>query len=154
MAKPWIHSLQDVKKWGGLPTDYLPIHNFMDSSKAHIADVRHRALFHSSFGCFIAELVFGTNITNSDGKLVSVRDIAEGHVISDLHFIPTVQDYLKHMTIEPWMSGAPRETKTFKFDEEQKPPVSATRAINENAILQAQLCELKGKFDKHCELKD
>ncbi len=32
-------------------------------------------------GIFLCEQVFGANITNSDGKKVSVRDIGEQHVV-------------------------------------------------------------------------
>ena len=110
MAKPWIHSLNSVKKWGGKPEDYLDIHDMMDSSKAHIADMRHRLIFHSSFGIFIMEEIFGTYITNSDGKKVQVRDIAEQHVLEDIGYIPTLQDYIEKMPIEPWMTGQ-RKTK-------------------------------------------
>lgn len=103
--KPYIHARIAAKRWGGVPEDYLPIHDFMDSSKACLADVRHRALLHSTFGCFIVEQVFGHNIVNSDGKSVSVRDIAENHVLEDLGKIPTVEQWLGGMKIEPWMSG-------------------------------------------------
>ena len=74
MSKPWIHAKSSAKKHGGTAEDYMEIHNFMDSSKAAHADVRHRAVLHSAFGIFIAEQIFGYNLTNSDGKEVSVRD--------------------------------------------------------------------------------
>ncbi|MHA2135830.1 MAG: DUF6915 family protein [Candidatus Thorarchaeota archaeon] len=111
MAKPYIHSLNSVKKWGGVPEDYLPIHDMMDSSKAHIADMRHRMVFHSSFGIFIMEEMFGTFIVNSDDKKVQVRDIAEQHVLEDLGYIPTLQDYVAKLPIEPWMTGVRRSKK-------------------------------------------
>lgn len=108
MAKPLIHAKHDVKHWGGSVEDYLPIHDFMDSSKAHVADSRHRAILHTSFGCYIAERVFGTFITNTSGKQVSVRDIAENHILLDFkgRFIPTVQDYVEHMEMKDWMVNA------------------------------------------------
>ena len=105
MSKPLIHAMNSVKKWGGTPEDYLPIHDTMDSSKAHIADMRHRVVFHSSFGIYLTERIHGTYITNSDGKPVSVRDVAEQHVLEDLGFIPTLQDYMEDMKIKPWMTG-------------------------------------------------
>ncbi len=42
-------------------------------------------------GIFLGEQVFGANITNSDGKKVSVRDIGEQHVVEYYRgkFIPT-----------------------------------------------------------------
>lgn len=108
--KPYQHAKGSVRKWGGKPEDYMPIHDFIDSSKAHVPDMRHRAILHSSFGIFITERVFGTNITNSEGKLVSVRDIAEWHIIEDMGRIPTVQDYLEGMPFYPWLGGS-KKTK-------------------------------------------
>lgn len=106
--KPYLHGLVSVKKWKGKPEDYQKIHDFIDSSKAHFPDMRHRAILHSSFGIYICEQVFGTNITNSDDRLVSVRDIAEQHIIDDMGRIPTVQDYLTHMKMYEWLGGPPR----------------------------------------------
>ena len=110
--KPHIHSKNSVRNHGGLAADYQAIHDFIDSSKAAVPDVSHRAVLHSVFGIFIVEKVFGVTITNSDGRVVSVRDIAEEHVIEDLGRIPTLQDYLEHMDLVPWMGGA-RVTKRF-----------------------------------------
>ena len=104
--KPLLHANISVKAHGGHVDDYLPIHNFIDSSKACMPDMRHRAILHSSFGCYLAEQVFGTYITNSDGKRVSTRDIAEEHIIQDLGFIPTVEKYLNNMTLQDWMGGS------------------------------------------------
>ena len=49
MAKPHIHALSSVRSFGGLEEDYLPIHEFLDSSKAIVADNRHRAFTHNSW---------------------------------------------------------------------------------------------------------
>jgi hypothetical protein len=107
--KPLLHANLSVKAHGGHVDDYLPIHNFIDSSKSAHPDVRHRAILHSAFGCYLVEQVFGTYITLKDsGKRVSTRDIAEEHIIQDLGFIPTVERYLNCMSIEPWMSGTER----------------------------------------------
>jgi hypothetical protein len=106
--KPYQHAKITVKSFGGIPEDYMEIHDFLDSSKAHFPDMRHRALLHSSFGIFLCERVFGTNITNSDNRLVSVRDIAEKHVIEDMGTIPTVQDYLQHLPMLDWLGGPSR----------------------------------------------
>lgn len=115
--KPYLHAKASVKKFGGVPEDYLKIHDFLDSSKAHFPDMRHRALLHSSFGIYLAETVFGHNITNSDGKLVSVRDVAEHHVIEDMGRIPTVQDYLVGMPYYDWLGGKPQTKTKMTFDE-------------------------------------
>lgn len=115
--KPYIHAKSSARKYGGVPEDYLPIHDFMDSSKAHIADVRHRAIFHSTFGCFIVEQVFGTILKNSEGREYSVRDVAEDHIIEDLGRIPTVYEYFKDMPVQDWMGGPSKKFKrVLEFD--------------------------------------
>ncbi len=104
--KSYLHARVHCKKYGGVPDDYVDIDDFIDSSKAAVADVRHRAILHSAFGCFIVERVFGRTRVNSDGKTYSPRDIAEDHIIQDLGFLPTMEHYLNNMEIQPWMSGS------------------------------------------------
>lgn len=101
------HAKSSVHKWGGKVDDYFPIHDFLDSTKSAMPDVRHRALLHNSFGIFLVEKVFGHFITNSDGRDVPVREVAERHVIEDLGFIPTPQDWLKCISLNavPWAGG-------------------------------------------------
>lgn len=113
--KPYLHALVSVKKWGGTPEEYLPTHDFLDSSKQSFPDMRHRAILHSSFGIYIAERIFGHNITLSTGKLVSVRDIAEQHVIDDMGFIPTLDDYLKGMPFYDWLGGKAKQKTTTRI---------------------------------------
>lgn len=113
--KPYIHARSSAKKYGGEPEDYIAIHDFMDSTKSAVADVRHRCVLHSAFGCFIVEQMFGTNITNSHGKLVSVRDIAEDHIIEDLGFIPTLEKWLENMPIDKWMGGPSKKSTHYSF---------------------------------------
>lgn len=115
--KAHIHSKNSVKRWGGDESCYQKIHEFIDSSKAHVADIRHRALLHSSFGIYLVDQVFGhmevldgqiikrPYIINKDKEKVSVKDIAEHHIIEDLGRIPSVQDYLDNMKKQMWMSG-------------------------------------------------
>lgn len=112
MAKPWIHARNSAKRYGGKPEDYMEIHEFMDSSKAALADVRHRAVLHSAFGVFVVERVFGSVRTNSDGKTYSVRDIAEDHVMEDLKFIPTLEQWMSGLQIQGWMSGTHNQGKS------------------------------------------
>jgi hypothetical protein len=110
MSKPWIHAMASAKKFGGVPEDYIEIHNLMDSSKGCIGDNRHRGLTHNSW--FISadgplERIFGVVIKNSDGRQVSVRDVGEQHILEDfgMRFIPTAQDYLQEMEMAPWMNN-------------------------------------------------
>lgn len=117
--KPFQHAKNSAKKYGGIPEDYQNIHDFFDSSKQALPDIRHRAVLHSAFGIFVLERVFGTTITNSEGKKVCVRDIGEDHVLEDLGFIPTLERWLKNTPIETWMSGTRRKqvhSKRIMFD--------------------------------------
>lgn len=107
--KPYIHAQNSAKKFGGSPDDYLKIHDWFDQTKAHFPDMRHRAILHSSFGIYLCEQFFGTFIKNCHKKKVQVRDIAEFHVIEDLGYIPTLQDYLTGMPFYEWLGGKPRK---------------------------------------------
>lgn len=113
--KPYLHANVSAKKFGGKPEDYIAIHEFMDSSKSNVADVRHRAMLHSAWGIYVVAHVFGDMITNSDMKRVSVRDIAEEHVLEDLGFIPSMQDWIEKMPIEGWMSGTRKRRQAISF---------------------------------------
>ena len=114
--KPHIHARNSAKKHGGKPADYQAIHDEMDSSKAAHASMRHRIVFHSAFGIYLVERIFGTLITNSDGAKVSVRDIAEDHVLEDLGTIPSLDDWLDHMELAQWMGGPVRKHRFVKVD--------------------------------------
>jgi len=105
MSKPWIHAKSPARRWGGTPDDYIAIHEKIDSTKMAHAEMTHRAVFHSAFGIYLIEELFGRIVTNSDGREVFVRDIAEQHVIEDLGFIPSLSDWLKEMPSKPWMAG-------------------------------------------------
>lgn len=113
--KPYLHSLASVKTFGGRPEDYQAIHDWFDQVKSAVPDMRHRAILHSSFGIYICEQVFGINIENSDGRLVSVRDIGEHHVIQDLGTIPTVSDYLDHLPMLDWLGGPKRKLTKYSM---------------------------------------
>jgi hypothetical protein len=106
VSKALVHARSSARKYGGKAEDYIDIHEKMDSTKSAHAEVSHRCVFHSAFGIFIIEDIFGRTITNSDGKEVFVRDIAEQHVLEDLGFIPSLSDWLREMPAQPWMAGA------------------------------------------------
>jgi len=108
-VKPYIHGRNSARKHGGKPSDYQDIHDFIDSTKVAIPDVRHRAVLHNAFGCFLVERVFGTTRVNSDGREYSPRDIAEEHIIEDLGFIPTLEKCLDKLPLATWFGGAKRK---------------------------------------------
>ena len=120
MSKPHIHARSSAKKFGGKWEDYFPVHHFMDSSKGAFCDNRHRALTHNSWfimqvlprvrfpnsGPMTPDFRFPT-IVNSDGTHISVREIAEIHILEDfrMKFIPTVADYLSDLDMQPWYNN-------------------------------------------------
>lgn len=106
--KPLIHSRLSSRKYGGTPEEYMKYHNWMDQTKGYLADVRHRAILHSAFGCMLIEQVFGDTFINSEGKEISTRDIAEDHILEDLGQIPTLEKWLSKLPLESWM-GKPNE---------------------------------------------
>lgn len=57
----------------------------------------------------------GTSILNSDGNAVSVRDIAEQHIIQDMGQIPSVSMYLDGMPFYDWLGHGRKAIKKIIF---------------------------------------
>ena len=114
---PFHHALSSVRKFGGKPEDYQAIHDWFDESKMFFADFRHRALRHHAEGIFMAERIFGTTITNADGKAVPVRYVGEQHVREDLGRIPSVQDWFSKIEGERWMRPKPHDVDPDIYEE-------------------------------------
>lgn len=106
MAAAITHAHSSVRRWGGVVEDYLPIHNWFDATKELVGDFRHRALRHHATGVVECEQRFGMEITLSTGRKIPTRWIAERHLIEDFGRIPTVQDWLRCIKPEPWMTAA------------------------------------------------
>lgn len=128
MANPYHHAVSSAKKWGGEPEDYLEIHSWFDASKENWADFRHRALRHHSQGIFECERQFGHAIRISGkrplrlferfvsfvsgkkiktGRKIPVRWIGEQHVKEDCGYIPSMQDWFRHIQPKRWMGQPP-----------------------------------------------
>lgn len=110
--KPLEHAKRSEKRYGGKWEDYISVHNFLDSSKEVEPTIKHRMMYHHTTGIFLCEKIFGVAIVNSDDKLVSVRSIAEEHILEDLGFIPTIQDWYKLVNITEVMQMRPKPSKT------------------------------------------
>lgn len=118
LAHPIQHAENSVRRWGGQVSDYTALHEWFDESKGHYADVRHRALRHHSEGIFLCERIFGRTVKNSDGKEVPVRYLGEQHIREDLGRIPSVQDWLECIQLQPWMRGMRlQEVSSVKVEE-------------------------------------
>jgi hypothetical protein len=107
-----MHAVSAARKWGGTPELYLPIEEFLDSSKMVIGDVRHRALYHNTTGVWLCQRIFGVTLAvpreHGPDKQIPVRLIAERHILEDLGFLPSPKDYIDDMPLKKWMSGSVR----------------------------------------------
>jgi hypothetical protein len=115
MAHPYQHAKSSVKKWGGIPTDYIHIHEWFDATKAWIGHSKHRMFRHHSEGIFECEKIFGMSFVNSDGKTVYTRYVAEQHVKEDCNnYIPSAKEWVTMIA-----SGKPEKwaIKTLKIED-------------------------------------
>jgi hypothetical protein len=104
---PYKHAESSAKKWGGIPDDYIHIHNWFDETKQYTGDWTHRALRHHSAGIEWAIERFGhrVSLNGYHDKCIPTKLIAEQHIIEDCGYIPTPQDWLKVLFKNPddWM---------------------------------------------------
>ena len=104
---PSVQARWSAGQFGGDPVDYLPIHTFLEGSRLHLSDARHRVLLHTTLGVQTVEEVFGLEL-----NAVPTRLIVEAHIRADLGFVPTVEEALGSLPLEPWMfRGAQALTK-------------------------------------------
>lgn len=148
MSHPLVHARNSVRKFGGKPEDYLAIHHWFDQSKELLADMRHRALRHHSAGIYECERVFGESFVNSDSKTVYTRYVGEQHVIEDLGFIPTLEDWFENMVLQEWMMARDKRViqRAKEFPRSLKEMEELERLKRENFILSNAL-KLAGKSD-------
>lgn len=159
MAHPLTHAQSSARRYGGVPEDYLPIHDLMDSSKAAFPDNRHRALTHNSWFFFIVERIFGHEIELTCDKCAGTgfdagrgvgcsacmdeptpgkrgtaktRYICEQHVLEDFggKYIPTPADYIEGMEFQPWMNNGIEGAPTSHRRLAQKGEITRRRAIS------------------------
>ena len=120
MADPFHHAVSSARKFGGTPDDYLPLHAWFDETKAFMPDFRHRALRHHAEGIALAIRIFGHTVIRADGSAVPTRFVAEQHVHEDCGFVPTAQDWLRHLDTAPWMLRGARRL-SHELEESETP---------------------------------
>ncbi|MDR7039773.1 hypothetical protein J2X36_004551 [Methylobacterium sp. BE186] len=108
MANAYHHAMSSARRFGGVPEDTLPIHNWFDGSKAFTCDFRHRALRHHAEGIELCIQLFGPTITLSTGKQIPTRWVAEQHVTEDFGWIPSFIDWARAIKPQPWMGRTPK----------------------------------------------
>jgi hypothetical protein len=138
MANPYHHAVSSSKKWGGVPEDYQKIHDWFDESKMMMADFRHRALRHHAEGIFMCERIFGHAIKISTGRMIPVRWIGEQHVKEDCGFIPSMEDWFKHIKPQKWMGEPPvkleRLLDKIEDEEEGAPEEKWERVVGDRLV--------------------
>ena len=108
MSHAWHHAVSSAKEYGGIPEDYVKIHEWFDAPKEHIPDFRSRMFRHHTQGISVAISVFGPSILNSDGVKIPTQWICEQHMIEDFGRIPRPEDWVKNLTrleTESWMAA-------------------------------------------------
>ena len=117
MGDPLQHARSSAEKFGGVAADYLEIHQIMDSTKLFLADWRHRAIMHNTFGIYLMEtwIVGSTFLRESDGEEVCTRTVVTQHIMEDLNMVPTLGEFLREMPLRRWMMRAtPTEVRRMK----------------------------------------
>ena len=94
--KPFLHARISAARFGGDWTDYQALHDFFDLSKGDVADMRHRALLHSDWGCESAERLFGSHIAGA-----STSALCEQHQMDDLGRLVTLREWISHQEVQP-----------------------------------------------------
>jgi hypothetical protein len=96
----------------------------MDSTKELCSDNRHRIL-HTLWGVRrIIIPIFGKTITNTDGKVVNVKDLCErDHILPDYanRFIPTLHDFVGTMdadAVPDWRTKIETLHQQYAHDKE------------------------------------
>lgn len=109
---PYDHARSSAKKFGGVPEDYIHIHDWFDETKQYTGDWTHRMLRHHAPGVQWCIEMFGHAVVNADGKSVPMKIIAEQHVKEDCGFIPSIQDWTRPLQEHPrdWMLKVAEKT--------------------------------------------
>lgn len=103
-ARDWSledHCAEDARRFRGQPEDYKAVHETMQEWSHSPAG---RAVFFSSWGCYLIEEIHGIYFKNSEGLLVSTRDLAEQHILRALRCVPSLEQWLDPIQ-KPWMAG-------------------------------------------------
>jgi hypothetical protein len=104
MSHSFYHATSSANAFGGCADDYISIHEWFDRGRGGTNSLLHRALAHHTQGIADAVALFGSTITNSQGRRVPVSLIGEQHVREDLGMVPDLSTYIELMTVPRWCS--------------------------------------------------
>ena len=128
--KPLQHANISAKTYGGVWTDYIELHNFLDSSKAACAHFKHRFLLHHAEGIELAVSLFGEQITNSAGQTISIRRILTDHLIEDVGKIVSIEDWARDLMPK-------NDTPFYQFLAKKRAQIEADEIRGERELLNA-----------------
>jgi hypothetical protein len=131
VSHPYTHACASAERYGGQADDYLPIHNWIDASKAHYAEFRHRFLRHHEYGVREMAEQFG-KFTNSDGARVDSLDVGMDHLMDDHGQHPDRHMWFEGYNLQPWMS---RNNDTSIDDITEKVANAARCSFNLAAVV-------------------
>lgn len=128
--KPLQHAQISVKSYGGVWTDYIELHNFLDSSKSSCAHFKHRFLLHHAEGIGLAVRLFGEQITNNDGQDVSTRQILTDHLIEDVGRVVSIEDWANSLMPE-------NDSRFYRFLARKREQIENETVKGERELLDA-----------------
>lgn len=128
--KPLQHAQISAKTFGGVWTDYIELHNFLDSSKSSCAHFKHRFLLHHAEGIDLAVRLFGEQITNSEGQIITTRQILTDHLIEDVGCIVSIEDWAKGLVPK-------KDTPFYQFLARKREQIENDTVKGERELLNA-----------------
>lgn len=128
--KPLQHARISLKTYGGSWTDYIEVHNFLDSSKAACAHFKHRFLLHHAEGIELGVKIFGETVVNGENKFVETRRLLTDHLIEDLGSVVTVDDWARDLMPE-------REDRFYRFLAKKRDQIENDAVAGESELFDA-----------------
>lgn len=125
--KPLQHAQISQKVYGGHWTDYIEIHNFLDSSKATCAHFKHRFLLHHTEGIELGVRIFGASLVNGENKTIETRRLLTEHLIEDVGRVVTVEDWARYLLPD-------QSDPFYKFLAKKREQIEADQVPGENEL--------------------
>ena len=130
IMKPLQHAQISAKTYGGSWTDYIEVHNFLDSSKAACAHFKHRFLLHHVEGIEIGVKIFGETLTNSENKIIETRRLLTDHLIEDIGRVVKAETWARDLLPD-------RGDSFYKFLAKKRASIEADSVPGENELFDA-----------------
>lgn len=128
--KPLQHAQISQKTYGGDWTDYIEVHNFLDSSKSACAHFKHRFLLHHTEGIELGERIFGETLSNSENGIVETRRLLTEHLIEDVGRIVSIEDWARDLLPD-------QDDPFYKFLAKKRRQIETNQVPGENELFSA-----------------